>query len=46
MQQENLDTYNVVRMNEMPKVETIITPSGHFRGSVGEPTTVVWHQPC
>ena len=41
MEQENFDTYNVLRMAEMPKVETIIMPSGGFWGGVGEPTIAV-----
>jgi isoquinoline 1-oxidoreductase beta subunit len=41
MEQENFDTYNVMRMAEMPEVETIIMPSGGFWGGVGEPTIAV-----
>jgi isoquinoline 1-oxidoreductase subunit beta len=41
MEQENFDTYNVLRMAEMPAVETIIVPSGEFWGGVGEPTIAV-----
>lgn len=41
MEQENFDTYEVVRMAEMPEVETIILPSGGFWGGVGEPTIAV-----
>ena len=41
MEQENFDTYEVLRMAEMPKVETIIMPSGDFWGGVGEPTIAV-----
>jgi isoquinoline 1-oxidoreductase subunit beta len=41
MEQENFDTYNVMRMAEMPQVETIIMPSGGFWGGVGEPTIAV-----
>jgi isoquinoline 1-oxidoreductase beta subunit len=41
MEQENFDTYNVMRMAEMPKVESIIMPSGGFWGGVGEPTICV-----
>ena len=41
VQQENFDTYPVLRMDEMPKVETIIMPSGGFWGGVGEPTIFV-----
>ncbi|MGE4248075.1 MAG: molybdopterin cofactor-binding domain-containing protein [Parvibaculaceae bacterium] len=41
MEQENFDTYEVMRMAEMPEVETIIMPSGGFWGGVGEPTIAV-----
>jgi isoquinoline 1-oxidoreductase beta subunit len=41
MEQENFDSYEVMRMAEMPAVETIITPSGGFWGGVGEPTIAV-----
>lgn len=37
----NFDTYNVLRIDEMPKVETIVMPSGGFWGGVGEPTIMV-----
>ncbi|TIL72662.1 MAG: xanthine dehydrogenase family protein molybdopterin-binding subunit [Mesorhizobium sp.] len=41
MEQENFDSYEVLRMAEMPAVETIILPSGGFWGGVGEPTIAV-----
>lgn len=41
MEQENFDSYEVVRMADMPDVETIIMPSGGFWGGVGEPTIAV-----
>ena len=41
MEQDNFGTYNVVRMNEMPAVETVVMPSGGFWGGVGEPTIAV-----
>ena len=41
MEQANFDTYRVLRMDEMPKVETITMPSGGFWGGVGEPTIAV-----
>jgi len=41
IEQENFDSYDVLRMDEMPKVEVIIMPSGGFWGGVGEPTTFV-----
>ena len=41
MEQDNFSTYNVIRMNEMPAVESIVMPSGGFWGGVGEPTIAV-----
>jgi isoquinoline 1-oxidoreductase subunit beta len=41
IEQRNFDTYPVVRMNSMPKVETVIVASGGFWGGVGEPTIAV-----
>lgn len=41
IEQENFDTYPVLRMDEMPAVESIIMPSGGFWGGVGEPTIAV-----
>jgi isoquinoline 1-oxidoreductase beta subunit len=41
IEQENFDSYNVMRIDEMPIVETIIMPSGDFWGGVGEPTIFV-----
>jgi len=41
MVQENLDTYPMVLMDDFPKVETIVMPSGGFWGGVGEPTISV-----
>lgn len=37
--QGNFDTYPVVRMSEMPLVETIIVDSDEAHGGVGEPAT-------
>ena len=37
----NFDSYEVMRMEDMPKVETLIVPSGGFWGGVGEPTIAV-----
>jgi isoquinoline 1-oxidoreductase beta subunit len=37
----NFDTYRVARMSDMPKVETVLAPSGGFWGGVGEPTIAV-----
>jgi isoquinoline 1-oxidoreductase subunit beta len=39
--QTNFDTYPILRMNQMPKVETVLMPSGGFWGGVGEPTIAV-----
>jgi isoquinoline 1-oxidoreductase beta subunit len=41
IEQDNFSTYPVVHMRHMPKVETIITPTGGFWGGVGEPTIAV-----
>lgn len=41
MEQTNFDTYPVVHMRHMPRVETIVMPSGGFWGGVGEPTIAV-----
>jgi isoquinoline 1-oxidoreductase subunit beta len=41
IEQENFDTYNSMRIAEMPKIETIVMPSGGFWGGVGEPTICV-----
>jgi isoquinoline 1-oxidoreductase beta subunit len=41
MEQINFDTYPVLKLDEMPKVESIIMPSGGFWGGVGEPTIAV-----
>jgi isoquinoline 1-oxidoreductase subunit beta len=41
VEQKNFDTYPVLRMADMPKVETIVMPSGGFWGGVGEPTIAV-----
>ncbi|NNM73349.1 xanthine dehydrogenase family protein molybdopterin-binding subunit [Enterovirga aerilata] len=39
--EQNFDSYPVMRLDEMPKVETIVMPSGGFWGGVGEPTIAV-----
>ena len=39
--QTNFDTYPVMRLAQMPKVETVLVPSGGFWGGVGEPTIAV-----
>jgi isoquinoline 1-oxidoreductase subunit beta len=41
IEQKNFDTYPVMRMQHMPKVESIVMPSGGFWGGVGEPTIAV-----
>ncbi|MGX4806161.1 molybdopterin cofactor-binding domain-containing protein [Bradyrhizobium guangdongense] len=38
IEQTNFDSYNSMRINEMPKVEAVMVPSGGFWGGVGEPT--------
>ena len=37
----NFDSYELLRLAEMPKVETVIVPSHDFWGGVGEPTICV-----
>jgi len=39
--QTNFDTYPSLKMNQMPKVESVVMPSGGFWGGVGEPTIAV-----
>jgi isoquinoline 1-oxidoreductase subunit beta len=41
IEQTNFDTYNSMRIAEMPKVESVVMPSGGFWGGVGEPTICV-----
>ncbi|MFT3817791.1 MAG: molybdopterin-dependent oxidoreductase [Rubrivivax sp.] len=41
IEQKNFDGYPVLRMDRMPKVESIVMPSGGFWGGVGEPTIAV-----
>ncbi len=41
VEQENFSTYQMLKMDEMPKVDTVIMPSGGFWGGVGEPTIAV-----
>jgi isoquinoline 1-oxidoreductase beta subunit len=41
VEQENFDTYPSMLIGDMPKVETIVMPSGGFWGGVGEPTIAV-----
>jgi isoquinoline 1-oxidoreductase beta subunit len=37
----NFDAYEIMRLAEMPKVETVIVPTYDFWGGVGEPTICV-----
>ena len=39
--ERNFDTYPVLKLAEMPKVETVIVPTHDFWGGVGEPTICV-----
>jgi isoquinoline 1-oxidoreductase subunit beta len=41
IEQRNFDTYPMLLMKDMPKVETVLVPSGGFWGGVGEPTIAV-----
>ena len=41
MEQENFHSYNSMRIAQMPKVESIVMPSGGFWGGIGEPTICV-----
>jgi isoquinoline 1-oxidoreductase beta subunit len=37
----NFDTYQIMRLAEMPKIETVLVPTHDFWGGVGEPTISV-----
>jgi isoquinoline 1-oxidoreductase beta subunit len=39
--EQNFDTYPSMTIDEFPKVETVLVPSGGFWGGVGEPTICV-----
>jgi isoquinoline 1-oxidoreductase beta subunit len=41
MTELNFDRYQILRLAEMPKVETVVVPSYDFWGGVGEPTISV-----
>jgi isoquinoline 1-oxidoreductase beta subunit len=41
VEQSNFDSNPVMRLADMPKVESILVPSGGFWGGVGEPTIAV-----
>ena len=39
--ERNFDSYRILRLAQMPKVETVIVPTYDFWGGVGEPTICV-----
>ena len=41
IQQKNFDTYQLLKIGQMPKVETVLVPTYDFWGGVGEPTICV-----
>ena len=41
IQESNFHSYPCLKISEMPKVESIVMPSGDFWGGVGEPTIAV-----
>jgi isoquinoline 1-oxidoreductase subunit beta len=41
MVETNFDSYEIMKLAEMPKVETVIVPTYDFWGGVGEPTICV-----
>jgi isoquinoline 1-oxidoreductase beta subunit len=41
VEQTNFNAYDSMRIKQMPKVESIVMPSGGFWGGVGEPTICV-----
>ena len=41
VQESNFHTYPILRLAEMPKVETVVLPTYDFWGGVGEPTICV-----
>ena len=41
VEQSNFNDYEMLRMAQMPKVETVLMPSGGFWGGVGEPPVAV-----
>jgi isoquinoline 1-oxidoreductase beta subunit len=41
IEQTNFDTWEVMRLDAMPTVETVVMPDGEFWGGVGEPTISV-----
>ncbi len=42
----NFDTYQVTKLAQMPKVDTVLVRSGGFWGGVGEPTIAVAPRRC
>jgi isoquinoline 1-oxidoreductase beta subunit len=41
MVEQNFDSYEIMKLAAMPKVETVIVPTYDFWGGVGEPTICV-----
>jgi isoquinoline 1-oxidoreductase beta subunit len=41
VQQQNFDTYRLVRMSEMPRIDTYIVDSSEAPGGIGEPATAL-----
>ena len=41
IEQTNFNSYPALQMDRMPRVESIVMPSGGFWGGVGEPTIAV-----
>jgi isoquinoline 1-oxidoreductase beta subunit len=41
VQQQNFDTYRLVRMNEMPELDIEILPSAEAPGGIGEPSVAL-----
>jgi isoquinoline 1-oxidoreductase subunit beta len=41
VQQANFDTYRMLRMSEMPRIETFIVDSRELPGGIGEPATAL-----
>ena len=41
IKEKNFDTYQMLKMAQMPKVETVLVPTYDFWGGVGEPTICV-----
>jgi isoquinoline 1-oxidoreductase beta subunit len=41
IRESNFHDYRILRLAEMPKIETVIVPSYNFWGGVGEPTICV-----